>query len=107
MAARPTCEETDMSIPTHDRQILSAAQPVHHTDSDADFPILIVQAHSDQTTTSSLAARALAERGFEFVSADGTEDGGLAVRNHPELACVLIGPDHEHLDSAVSLIELI
>jgi arginine decarboxylase len=103
-----------MSIPTHDRQILSAAQPVHHTDSDADFPILIVQAHSDQTTTSSLAARAvaeifsaLAERGFEFVSADGTEDGGLAVRNHPELACVLIGPDHEHLDSAVSLIELI
>jgi arginine decarboxylase len=101
-----------MSTPTDDIQIQSAAQAVHHTDSDADFPVLIVQAHSAQTTVLSTRGvaeivSALAERGFEFITADGTEDGELAVRDHPELAAVLIEPDHEHLETTVSLIGLV
>jgi arginine decarboxylase len=101
-----------MSTPTHDLQIPSAAQAVHHTDSDADFPILIVRRHGDSATSLDASGvaeivSAVATRGFEFIAADGIEDGELAARTHPELAGVLIEPDRERLDQTVSLIELI
>jgi len=52
-------------------------------------------------------AGALVDDGLEFIRADGIQDGEAAIRTHPELAGVLIEPDLEHLDSAVSLITLI
>jgi arginine decarboxylase len=101
---------------THEPQLLTGGDTSdgwgHHSHSDANFPLLVIREHATDVTSTVLSAiadiaGALVEDGLEFIRADGTQDGEAAIRTHPELAGVLIEPDLEHLDSAVSLIALI
>jgi arginine decarboxylase len=105
-----------MSTPTTEPKVRSEevapAGSAHHSRAAASFPLLVIRRSAADMTSTALTAvadiaAALVDDGLELIHADGPKDGEAAILDHPEIAGVLIEAEHAHLDTTVSLIELI